>query len=74
MESVGIIFCYILWIVAGRLWDLTVAVVLEIFLWSRGVENLSVILCYTVICVLLYCGISLSVLSCPVKNGFKKEV
>ena len=51
MESVGIIG-WIAWIVVGRFGSLTVAIVLEIILWSRGVENLSVIYCH-----LWYCGI-----------------
>ena len=48
MESVGISFGCIAWIVVGRFGGLTVAIVFGIFLWSRGVENLSVVLWYTV--------------------------
>ena len=47
-EICGYYYCYIAWIVAGRLGGLTVAIVFGIFLWSRGVENLSVVLWYTV--------------------------
>ena len=47
-EICGYYYCYIAWIVAGRLVGLTVVIVFGIFLWSRGVENLSVVLWYTV--------------------------
>ena len=69
MESVGIIFGCIAWIVVCRFGGLTVAIVLEIFLWSRGVENLSVIYCHLWIIVLNI----LSVIYCSVENGPKKE-
>ena len=36
MESVGIIFGCIAWIVVGRFGSLTVAILLELLLWSRG--------------------------------------
>ena len=68
-EICGYYYCYIAWIVAGRLGGLTVATVLEIFLWSRGVENLSVIYCHLWVIVLNI----LSVLYCSVENGPKKE-
>ena len=58
MESVGIIFGCIAWIVVGRVGGLTVAILLELFLWSRGSVDID---CGTVITVI--CGVLLNILS-----------
>ena len=58
MESVGIIFGCIAWIVVGRFGSLTVAILLELFLWSRGSVDSDCGIVITVIC-----GVLLNILS-----------
>ena len=54
---------------ASGFWGLDIVILCEQFLWSRGVENLSVIYCHLWVIVLNI----LSVLYCSVENGPKEE-